>query len=284
MAPTDLPKDLRYRKFDFFPEHLEARIDMNDPPKAATTGLGGGCRWSPAVQTFAADVAATFWVFLDNGDPDRVHHKVLFELNLRLSPGAFLGEPKPAECKPAKGPVSATLNGLYQAGFTLDLAPDLAVDRIVWSQSAPKTVNQEHTRTESTSNTLSFTVGYKTGSATRSYTWQHGDSFVISDWNIVEQGIGNRMRWEAWQRLPWDARRGAENIDRTKVPDLSRSTLQFFAQGLWTTRERLRETVPFNLTLRHQPQGIMVLPKVAIPTTFDVGYQTHFDVDFRKVK
>ena len=282
MDISEIPAQLKYRKFDFFPEHLEKLIDMNAPPTEGHRTAGGSGVWSPSKQTFAADVAATFWVFLDEGDPARPHHVVLCSLNLRLSPGAFFGDPTPAEYKRGST-VIAKLNGLYQGAFEVDITPALPVDLINWSHSAPKTVNQQHEKTQSTTNSLSVTIGYKSASGTATYTYSEGESFVVSDWNIVEQGIGNRMRWASWQSHPWDARSGGENITRGQVPDLSRNSMQFLGQGVWKTREPLSEIVPFNLSLTHQPQGIHVLPKVATSTNFSVSYHTHFDVDFSAV-
>ena len=283
MRDLTLPPELKNKKFDFFSQHFDGPIDLNHPPQTLSGYSKNNCAWEPSRQTFQADASLTFWVFLDNGDIDRIHHKVLFILNMRVSPGEIIGDPKPIHYKCSPGS-DQPFNGLYQGAIEIEITPKLPVEQINWAKSSPKTVNQEHQKTESTSNTISFSVGYQTASGSASYTYEEGDSFTIADWNVVETGAGNRMSWKSWQQLPWNAMEGGENADRSKVPDLSNATMQFLGQGLWVTRDKLNEPVEFDMKLYHLPQGIFVLPKVAMPTQFRLHYSKSYTVDFRKVQ
>ena len=182
MNNPEPPEELVNKKFDFVGIHFDSEVDLNHPKTLSMPYSNGS--WVPSKQTFIEDLDIVFWVFLDNADEDRVHHKVLFNVSARINPGEFLGDPAPAKNGSHK------LNGLYQAMFNIDINPKgLDESAITWAASAPQSVNQEITQTESVTDSFSFDIGYKVAKVSRSWTYQFGRSYAVSN------GIWLKQAW-----------------------------------------------------------------------------------------
>ena len=228
----DMPADLIYKHYPLQPRSFPSRLKLSKPP------------FSQDHQTFSVDLNLDPWVFVDNADPHTRFLYILLRIDARFSPGAI------ANPRSGKGPYF----GYYQALFSVEVTPDRPVTEIAWQRSSPETVNQQVTKTESTTDTMSFNVGYKSAGASRSWTYQAGQSYTISEWNIVETGIGNKMGWRFWQGLPWDGVKGASESDVRRVPHLSEYSAQVHAQGIWKTSSIPSEPIRFDILMRHLPQ------------------------------
>ncbi|MGH6921126.1 MAG: hypothetical protein ACREJ0_25905 [Geminicoccaceae bacterium] len=228
----EMPGDLIYRHYPLQPRSFASKVKLEKSI------------FHQDYQTFSVDLNLEPWVFVDNADPAIRFLHILLRIDARFSPGSI------ARPRSGKGPYF----GLYQALFSIDVTPSRPVGDIAWQRSRPETVNQQVTKTESTTDTMSFNVGYKSGGASRTWTYQTGRSYTISEWNIVETGNGNRMGWRFWQGLPWDGVEGASESDVRRVPHLSEYSAQVHAQGIWRTSSILEEPVRFDILMRQLPQ------------------------------
>jgi hypothetical protein len=232
VADQEMPDDLIYKQYPLQPRSFATKVKLRTPD------------FHKDHQTFTVDLNLEPWVFVDNADPGHRFLHVLLRIDARFSPGVLVNP------RSGKGPYF----GLYQAQFSIEVTPDRPVSEIAWQQSRPETVNQQVTRTESTTDTMSFNVGYKAAGVTRTWTYQTGRSYTISEWNIVETGSGNKMGWRFWQGLPWDGTRGVSESDVRRVPHLSEYSAQVHAQGIWKTNAIPDQPIRFAIVMRHLPQ------------------------------
>jgi hypothetical protein len=232
VADQELPDDLIHKRYPLQPRSFSSKVKLQRPD------------FHQDYQTFTVDLNLEPWVFVDNADVDHPFLHILLRIDARFSPGAI------ANPRSGRGPYF----GLYQALFSIEVTPDRPGGEINWHQSQPETVNQQVTKTETTTDTMSFNVGYKSAGATRTWTYQTGRSYTISEWNIVETGAGNKMGWRFWQGLPWDGMRGASESDVRRVPHLSEYSAQVHAQGIWKTNSIPDRPIRFAILMRHVPQ------------------------------
>jgi len=265
VADQEIPHDLVYKQYPLQPRSFPSKVKLQRPD------------FHKDHQTFTVDLNLEPWVFLDNADRHHRFLHILLRIDARFSPGAL------ANPRPGKGPYF----GLYQALFSIEVTPDRPVGEIAWQQSRPETVNQQVSKTETTTDTMSFNVGYKSAGASRSWTYQTGRSYTISEWNIVETGSGNKMGWRFWQSVPWDGTQGASYSDVRRVPHLSEYSAQVHAQGIWKTSSVPDQPIRFAILMRHLPQmtwGYETGLAVPIKDAAAPRITEEFELDFAGLK